>query len=431
MSFLERAGSHLLDDHAALREIYRLSDALNRAVTLDEIYDIALVGVMRATGASRAAILLFDESDAVRFKAWVHLSPEYRRTVDGHSPWKRHNANPVPVLVPDVRNDPSMDCYREAFEKENIRALAFIPISNSKELLGKFMLYYAEPHEFSDDQIQIAQTIANHVGFAVERKQAEENLRALNGDLEARVRQRTAELERANRELEAFSYSVSHDLRAPLRSIDGYSSLLRESARGRLSEDESAHVERVRSAVKQMSSLIDDLLSLSHVNRTSIARRSVDLTALANAQIERMRAGAPERVVECVVAPGLTAEMDPGLAPVLIDNLLDNAWKYTIGCPAARIEFGSLMSEHGERVYFVRDNGIGFDMQFVDKLFGAFQRLHADTQFAGQGIGLATAARVVRRHEGRIWAEGAPGNGATFYFTPGPQPGIRGATLQA
>jgi len=222
--------------------------------------------------------------------------------------------------------------------------------------------------------------------------------------------------EEANRELESFSYSVAHDLRTPLRAIDGFSQALFEDYGDRLDVEGRRYLVRVREAAQRMAELIDDLLTLSRVTRSELRRDRVDLSAIAHRLLGTLQRLEPERRVDIVIAPGIVADADPQLAAIALDNLLGNAWKFTSKCAHARIELGTTRSD-GELAYFVRDNGAGFDMQYRDKLFGVFQRLHPESEFPGTGIGLATVARIAQRHRGRIWADSIPGAGATFYFT--------------
>lgn len=255
-------------------------------------------------------------------------------------------------------------------------------------------------------------------GFLVDvtaRRQAEEEIRRLNSELERRVIERTAQLAAANRELEAFCYSVSHDLRAPLRSIDGFSKALIEDYVHLLDKDGQDMLQRVRCASQRMGELIDDLLLLSRVSRGEMRLTRVNLSEMAQAIAQHLTAQAPDRQVEWVITPGLTAVADSALLRVVLENLIGNAWKYTGKKPTARIEIG--LSRDEEEEFFVRDNGAGFDMTYAAKLFQPFQRLHRPEEFEGHGIGLATVQRIVHRHRGRVRAESEPGKGATFYFT--------------
>ncbi len=237
-----------------------------------------------------------------------------------------------------------------------------------------------------------------------------------NEHLEDEVQARTAELRATNRELEAFTYSVSHDLRSPLRSVDGFSAALMEDCAPQLDEIGRDYIARIRAASQRMGNLIDSLLHLSRVSRQDMKYSTVDLAQLAHEIVDNLRVAHPERVVEFASPPSLLAQGDRDLLRIVLENLLSNAWKYTGKMANPRVEL-SAYDREGEVIYCVRDNGAGFDMKYVDKLFGPFQRLHRDQEFEGLGIGLATVARIIHRHGGEIWAEGQVDDGAAFYFT--------------
>jgi len=250
---------------------------------------------------------------------------------------------------------------------------------------------------------------------AKQRRLAEE-LAETNRDLERRVQERTAQLEGANKELEAFSYSVSHDLRAPLRAIDGFSQALLEVYSNQLDDKGRDYLRRVRGGSQRMAQLIDDMLNLSRITRTEMSHESVDLSALAKSIVEDLQNSQPGRKIECRIAEGAVANGDGRLLRQVLENLLGNAWKFTAKHPQGLIEFGTTLDK-SQIVYFVRDDGAGFDMNYATKLFGVFQRMHSMTDFSGTGVGLAIVQRIIHRHGGRIWAEAAIEKGATFYFT--------------
>ena len=234
--------------------------------------------------------------------------------------------------------------------------------------------------------------------------------------LEELVSSRTTELEAANKELSAFSYSVSHDLRAPLRHIDGFSHALLEDNYAQLDENGRDYLQRIRLGTQKMAQLIDDMLILSRVSRHELSRQNVDISAICTSIVDEYREQTADRKMTIDIEPSLKAYCDPQLVKIALTNLIDNAWKYSAKIPETHIRVGAL-NKNGEQVYFVQDNGAGFDMKYADKLFVAFQRLHDAREFKGSGIGLATVGRIIHRHGGRIWAESEEGKGATFYFT--------------
>jgi light-regulated signal transduction histidine kinase (bacteriophytochrome) len=246
---------------------------------------------------------------------------------------------------------------------------------------------------------------------------AEEALKRLNEELEQRVGERTREMSILNRELEAFSYSVSHDLRTPLRSVDGYASLLEEEYGEALAPEGRAYVERIRKSARRMGQLITDLLTLAHLSRTELRHQAVDLSDMARGIAAELAASDPGRDVQWQIDDGMRVFADAGLMRVVLQNLLGNAWKYTGQTPQARIVFMQVQRADGAPEFCVRDNGAGFDMAYAAQLFEPFKRLHSHHEFEGNGVGLTTVFRVIERHGGRLRGEGAVGRGAAFYFS--------------
>ncbi len=328
-----------------------------------------------------------------------------------------------PVVSNDRANDADTIALPDAPGAQELRASASFPLWKHGELIGVFDVFADEVDFFDAEMTRLLELLASDVSYSLDtlsaqaiREQAEIAVRQLNATLEARVHERTRSLEVANRELEAFGYSVSHDLRAPLRAITGFTDLVIEQAGDRLDSQAMAHLARVKSAAARMAQLINDLLDLSRIARAEFNRRDTSLSAMATEIVADLSEIDPQRRVQVKIAQGLRAQADPGLVRLLLANLIGNAWKFTGRCERATIEFGAGQCD-GVDAFFVRDNGAGFDLAHADKLFAPFQRLHTDREFPGTGIGLALAQRVVHRHGGRIWAHAAVDSGATFYFT--------------
>lgn len=295
-----------------------------------------------------------------------------------------------------------------------------VPVVFGSSLVAQISL--ANPlRDYTDRDLTAICRISEFLALAIQRLRSEEEIRRLNTELERRVHVRTAQLEASNRELESFCYSVSHDLRAPLRHIEGYSAMLLEDHEGEINGESLGYLKRIRRSTAKMEQLIDALLNLSRLSREPLRRVPLNLSRLVCKVAEDLSLSEPARHASFRIAEGVQVHADPVLMGVVMNNLLHNAWKYTAHTENAQIEFGAAEAD-GTTAYFVRDNGAGFDMRYVGKLFGAFQRLHSAEEFEGIGIGLATVQRIIHRHGGAIWAEGAVGEGACFSFTLGSAP---------
>ena len=410
---------------------YALTKVIAEATTFTEAAPRLLQTVGESTGWTGGAVWLVNgDGDTLGFKAsW--LSQATLASFEGLEAFEKASRDTAfapgvglpgrvwqsgkPVWIRDVAEDSKFSRAAVAAEA-NLHAVCAFPICNQGRTVGVLEFFDFVTREPDEDLLQMMEAFGNQIGDFFERTRVEEALRDAHRELEHRVAERTAQLEATNQELEAFSYSVSHDLRAPLRGIDGFSNALLQDYGESLEETAKGYLHRVRAGAQRMGGLIDDLLKLSRFSRVEIHLKEVNLSELAQEIADELQERDPQRQVAFSIAPGLVVEGDKGLLRVVLENLLNNAWKFTQKQLHAAIELG-MMQEEDQLVYFVKDNGAGFDMHYANKLFTAFQRLHSPAEYEGTGIGLATVQRIIHRHGGRLWAGGEVDKGATFYFT--------------
>lgn len=401
-----------------LRLLELVAAASNSAATVDESLEVALAAVCEHIGWPVGHAYLVEEGGRLRSASvWVGGDdiPGFKRAseevllVSGQGLPGSVLADREPGWMEDAPNEPGFFRGGAAAEA-GLRAACAVPALVGDEVRAVLEFFANTPQERDEQMLDLVGTVGTAIGRVFERQQQREYL-------EREIGRRTADLVASNGELEAFCYSVSHDLRTPLRSMDGFSQALVEDYGDTLDEDALDYLHRIRGASQRMGQLIDDLLALSQVTRADLEHEQIDLSALAR-QVGRDLAEAHgDRAVELEVEDGLAVVGDERLLRVLVSNLLGNAWKFTAGRDPAHVQ---VAAEAGG-VVVVRDDGAGFDMQYADHLFGAFQRLHRANEYPGTGIGLATVQRIVHRHGGRIWGEGELDRGATFRFTLSPE----------
>lgn len=402
-------------DHERLEALTRgrgvLVDAvrqLSLARTTEAIVDIVRVAARKLNQADGATFVMRDgehchyvDEDAIE-PLWKGRRFPLRSCISGWAMLNRRAA-----IIPDIYADARIphDAYRPTF----VKSLVMVPIRGESPI-GAIGNYWAMPHEATAYEVELIQALADSTSLAFENV-------ALYQDLERRVQQRTAELEEANKELEAFSYSVSHDLRAPLRAVQGYADLLASEAAPALCEPAATYLQHVRGSARRMGTLIEDMLSLSKVTRAEVRVRPVHLGMIARDILNTLQTTAPHREVQVDIDTSVMAQGDAGLLRLALENLLSNAWKFTGKVDVARIEFFAQTDAQGRKTYCVRDNGAGFEMAQARQLFEPFRRLHREDDFPGTGVGLAIVRRVIHKHGGEIRVEAARDRGACFSFT--------------
>lgn len=374
---------------------------------------------------SFCSILLMDR-DGQHLRAGVSpsLPPGFAQAVDGLTIGPRVGScgtaayRGETVISSDIATDPLWEGYAEwIISTYGLRASWATPIfSRSRQVLGTFALYYSEPQTPVITDQELVEVATRLASLAIERQRAEDEIRLLNTELERRVAERTAQLEQANQELEAFSYSISHDLRAPVRAMNGFTSILLTEQLTHLTPEGQRYLQLVQASADRMGQLIDDLLKFARLSRQPIEKRAIDVADLVRQVWEELSLERDRRAVELTLGALPMCQGDPALLRQVLLNLLSNALKFTRPHAAAHIQVAS-RHESGEDVYFVKDDGVGFDPRYAHRLFGVFQRLHAESEFEGTGVGLALVQRILHRHGGRIWVEAGLGQGATFYFT--------------
>lgn len=411
----QRVEAAMQQQHLREQLIGEIALRIRQSLQLDEILNTTVAEVRDFLKVERVAI--YQSSGGFKGKFIVEsVAPECESVLGAvvedlcyNAEYFRKYQQGQVTAINDIHEVNLAPCYKEMLSGLQIRANLLVPIVFDCELWGLLCAHQcSEPRQWQPFEIDFLSSLATHLAIAIQQS-----------FLFKQVNERTAQLEVANKELEAFSYSVSHDLRAPLRHIDGFSKILLEDCAEQLDDMGKDYLNRVLAATQRMGHLIDDLLNLSRVTSTELRRQQVDISTMSRAICDSLQQSQPNRQMEVVIPDGLKAYGDGRLLQIVFENLLSNAWKYTSLHQTARIEVGIWWHPAGYPVYFVRDDGAGFDMAYANKLFGPFQRLHKTSKFPGTGIGLATVQRIIHRHGGSVWAESAVEQGATFYFTLG------------
>lgn len=398
-----------------MKHLVSVVQRLSLARNLESIMAIVRRAARDLTGADGATFVLRDgercfyaDEDAIT-PLWKGQRFPMKACVSGWAMLHRQ-----PVIIEDIYGDARVphDAYRPTF----VKSLVMMPIRTAAPL-GAIGAYWANRHLATDEEVELLQALADSASIAIEAADLFSNLEQRVAERTTALHLRSNELEVVNKELEAFSYSVAHDLRSPLIAIDGYCQVLLETCAQTFDEESREYLARIGTSVTRMHRLIEDLLSLSRISQAPMQRMAVDLSSVAREISWDLRERDTERTLEFIVADGLIVQGDPGLLRSVIENLMSNAWKFTSRRQTAHIEVGSCAYSGGETAYYVRDNGAGFDSRYASKLFAPFNRLHTQAEFPGTGIGLAIVQRVVHRHGGKVWAEALVDRGATFYFT--------------
>jgi K+-sensing histidine kinase KdpD len=402
----------LIQYNQSMERLVAVVQSLSMARTLDAIIEIVRVAARDLTRADGATFVL-REGDLCYYAEENALEPLWkgrRFPMDACiSGWVMLNREAA--AIEDIYQDSRIpqDAYKPTF----VKSLVMVPI-RTQDPIGAIGNYWASPHHSSKQEIRLLQALADTTAVAME------NVR-LYTELEQKVQERTAQLQMMNQELEAFSYSVSHDLRAPLRTISGFSTALVEDCHEQLDACGKDYLNRITKGCQHMNELIEGMLGMARLSQGELSiEPNINLTDIAEKLIDNLKRESPERQVQIKIQPNLKADGDRHLLEAVLQNLLGNAWKFTSKETQASIEFGEFgeTTQNNEKVFYVKDNGDGFDMAYANnRLFTPFQRLHHQEEFPGTGVGLATVQRIIHKHSGRIWAESKPKQGATFYFT--------------
>jgi signal transduction histidine kinase len=398
-----------------MQHLVSVAQRLSQARTLEAIQAIVRRAARELTQSDGATFVLRDanlcyyaDEDAI-LPLWKGQRFAMSACISGWAMLNRQS-----VIIEDIYADSRIP--HEAYRPTFVKSLVIMPI-RTVEPVGAIGAYWANQHKATPEEVSLLQALAESTSFAMEAAGLFATLEKRVAERTTELNKRTAELEILNKELEAFSYSVAHDLRAPLITIDGFAQVLKETSAESLDESALSHLAHIQTAVARMHRLIEDLLGLSRIVRAPMVKSIVDLSAMANDIAKRLKDSSPGRIAEFVIAPNLAAQGDAGQLRIVMDHLLSNAWKFTSKRDQAQIELDTVHGAEGGTVYRIKDNGAGFDPRYASKLFGPFQRCHSQADFPGTGIGLATAQRIVHRHGGKIWVEAQLDRGASFYFT--------------